>query len=206
MKPHPRDMKSGRTLETWDSWIDEAINDARERGDFDNLPGQGKPIDIEANPLAGDNELGYHVLKNNNMLPHWMELSKELAQSKADLDTFLAQSATRLTRLREHACAMRGDEITPAKASRLRRLLFGSAAGRGSNQGFSLASVEHDRLVTRRQYLERAATVDKRTQEFNSALADDMRWLERPRLLPTQAEAAFDAACLPVRCDESSGD
>jgi hypothetical protein len=29
---------------SWESWVDGLINQARERGDFDNLPGTGKPI------------------------------------------------------------------------------------------------------------------------------------------------------------------
>jgi hypothetical protein len=28
----------------WESWVDRRIRDARERGDFDDLPGRGKPI------------------------------------------------------------------------------------------------------------------------------------------------------------------
>ncbi len=197
-------MKSGRTLETWQSWVDEAINDARERGDYDNLPGQGQPIEIESNPLAGEHELGYHVLKNNNMLPHWMALGKELAQSRAELDAFLRQSATRLDRLRERACAQQAVDAGPAKVPVLRRLLFGARSSEpDAGRGFGPASVEQDRLITRRQYLERAAIVDKRTQEYNSALSDELRWQERPRLLPQQAEAMFDAACPQVRCENA---
>ena len=29
---------------SWDSWIDRQIREAQERGEFDNLPGAGKPI------------------------------------------------------------------------------------------------------------------------------------------------------------------
>ena len=29
---------------SWDSWIEKQIKDAQERGEFDNLPGAGKPI------------------------------------------------------------------------------------------------------------------------------------------------------------------
>jgi hypothetical protein len=29
---------------TWETWIDRLIREARERGEFDNLPGTGKPI------------------------------------------------------------------------------------------------------------------------------------------------------------------
>lgn len=29
---------------TWESWVDRQVREARERGEFDNLPGAGKPI------------------------------------------------------------------------------------------------------------------------------------------------------------------
>lgn len=28
----------------WESWIDQQIREATERGEFDNLPGRGKPL------------------------------------------------------------------------------------------------------------------------------------------------------------------
>jgi Domain of unknown function (DUF1992) len=30
---------------TWESWVDRQIRDGIERGDFENLPGRGKPLD-----------------------------------------------------------------------------------------------------------------------------------------------------------------
>ncbi len=30
---------------TWESWVDRQIRDGIERGEFENLPGQGKPLD-----------------------------------------------------------------------------------------------------------------------------------------------------------------
>ena len=30
---------------SWESWIDRQIREAQERGEFDNLPGRGRPID-----------------------------------------------------------------------------------------------------------------------------------------------------------------
>ena len=33
----------------WQSWVDRQIHDAEQRGDFDNLPGKGKPLaDVDA--------------------------------------------------------------------------------------------------------------------------------------------------------------
>ena len=29
---------------SWESWVDRQVREARERGEFDNLPGHGKPI------------------------------------------------------------------------------------------------------------------------------------------------------------------
>jgi len=29
---------------TWESWIDRQVREGQERGDFDNLPGRGKPL------------------------------------------------------------------------------------------------------------------------------------------------------------------
>ncbi len=38
-------MTSRKPLDTgWESWIDRQIREARERGEFDNLPGTGKPL------------------------------------------------------------------------------------------------------------------------------------------------------------------
>ena len=31
-------------LVTWETWVDRCVREARERGEFDNLPGAGKPI------------------------------------------------------------------------------------------------------------------------------------------------------------------
>ncbi|MDQ3412580.1 MAG: hypothetical protein M3509_10745 [Chloroflexota bacterium] len=60
------------------------------------------------------------------------------------------------------------------------------------------SSVERERQVSKRQYLERAAAVDKHIVEYNAALPDEIRWLERPRLLPEAAAEQFNAACPPV--------
>src|SRR5579884_4289329 len=44
-------------------YIEEQIRQAQERGEFDNLPGYGKPLRLEGNPYEGDKAMGYHLLK-----------------------------------------------------------------------------------------------------------------------------------------------
>lgn len=195
-KPHPRDITADRTLETWESWVDEAIREARERGDFDDLPGTGKPLQLERNPFAGDREIGFHVLKNAELLPRWMELDRELSRSLVALDRFRDQSVERLARLRIRSNRKDGLAEAPNGKVRFFDWLRGSDRFRSSGRRLlDRAEVERERLHARRQYLERATAVDKLIQEYNQALPDEIRWLERARLLPDQAVARFGAAC-----------
>jgi len=62
----------------WESWIDQQIREAQERGEFDNLPGKGKPLDLTPNPYAGDQELAFKVLKDGGYAPEWIELDKAI--------------------------------------------------------------------------------------------------------------------------------
>jgi DnaJ family protein C protein 28 len=62
----------------WESWIDEQIHEAQERGDFDDLPGKGKPLSLTLNPYAQDQELAFKVLKDAGYAPEWIELGKAI--------------------------------------------------------------------------------------------------------------------------------
>ncbi|MFI5273059.1 MAG: DUF1992 domain-containing protein [Ktedonobacterales bacterium] len=70
--------------------IEELIEEARARGEFDNLPGAGKPLVIEKNVFAGDRGLAYSVLKNNAMAPPEIERGKEIDADLARADELLA--------------------------------------------------------------------------------------------------------------------
>jgi DnaJ family protein C protein 28 len=73
----------------WESWIDQQIREAQERGEFDNLPGKGQPLDLTSNPYAQDRELAFKVLKDAGYAPEWIELDKairaKLEKARADL-------------------------------------------------------------------------------------------------------------------------
>ncbi len=62
----------------WESWVDQQIREAQERGDFDNLPGTGKPLDLTPNPYAQEQELAFKVLKDAGYAPEWIELDKAI--------------------------------------------------------------------------------------------------------------------------------
>jgi len=64
----------------FDQIVEALIREAQERGDFDNLPGKGKPIDLRAYfDTPEDVRLVYSVLQNAGMVPVEIELLQEIA-------------------------------------------------------------------------------------------------------------------------------
>lgn len=73
----------------WQDGIDERIREAQERGDFDNLRGKGKPLDLRGNPYAGDWEMAYNAMANAGYVPDWIDRDKEIRQMQAEADAAL---------------------------------------------------------------------------------------------------------------------
>ena len=58
---------------------EQRILEAQRAGAFDNLPGKGKPLQLEdLSWVPEDLRLGYHVLKNAHVLPPEVELLKDI--------------------------------------------------------------------------------------------------------------------------------
>ena len=67
--------------------IEQRIKEANERGDFDDLPGQGEPLDlIDDSNVPEDLRLAYKVLKNADCLPPELEAKREIRQMEDLLD------------------------------------------------------------------------------------------------------------------------
>lgn len=63
--------------------VEEKIRKAMEKGEFDNLPGRGKPIDLsEYFKAPAHLRAGYSLLKNANVIPSEMVLKKEIEELK----------------------------------------------------------------------------------------------------------------------------
>ncbi|MGE0884976.1 MAG: DUF1992 domain-containing protein [Blastocatellales bacterium] len=66
--------------------IEEKIREAMEAGQFDNLQGKGKPINLEDYfSTPADLRLGYSMLKSAHCLPEEIELRKEIEDLKTQL-------------------------------------------------------------------------------------------------------------------------
>ncbi len=77
------------------------IQEAIANGDFEHLPGAGKPIDEEQDAwVPEDLRMAYRILKNAGCIPPELELRNEIATMK-DLIRSLDDSPARTHKLRE---------------------------------------------------------------------------------------------------------
>ena len=71
---------------SFDKLVESKIQEAMEAGAFRNLRGHGKPLaDLSDDRLAGDNWMGFHVLRNGGLLPAWLGLAREIERELEDL-------------------------------------------------------------------------------------------------------------------------
>jgi hypothetical protein len=59
--------------------VEKKIKEAEERGEFENLPGRGRPLKLDDDSrIPADLRLAYKILKNADCLPPEIELQKEI--------------------------------------------------------------------------------------------------------------------------------
>lgn len=85
----PQDSDSPRphrSEQQWQDLISQQIEDAMRAGAFDNLPGKGKPLDLNKNPnTPPDMEIANKLLRDNDLSPGWIADRKEML---AKIETF----------------------------------------------------------------------------------------------------------------------
>jgi DnaJ homolog subfamily C member 28 len=99
-------------------WIsEERIRAAIEEGKFDNLPGMGKPLNLDENPFEPDDmRMTNNLLRSNDFTPAWMEFGKEIER-----DLEIARSRFKAAHSRDSQQAK--SEFSIAIASLNRRIL-----------------------------------------------------------------------------------
>src|SRR6266487_4263229 len=66
-------------MKPWESLIDQKIREAMEQGEFDDLPGKGKPVDTSENPFEDpEMRLAHRMLRNAGFAPSWIEERKDI--------------------------------------------------------------------------------------------------------------------------------
>ena len=92
-----------------ESAIERQIKEAMARGEFDNLSGKGKPLDLEAYfNTPEDLRMAYSILKSNDFVPEEVEIMKEISSLKDRLGTIGDESeqATLRKKLEERSLAL----------------------------------------------------------------------------------------------------
>ncbi len=80
--------------------IDNMIKAAIDRGEFKNLEGEGKPINLDdyfATPE--DVRMGYSVLKSNDIIPEEVDRLKEIAELREKLKSASEDQRPKLAKL-----------------------------------------------------------------------------------------------------------
>ena len=68
--------------------VDEKIKEAIARGEFDNLPGKGEPLNLDAYFATPEHlRMGYSILKSADIIPEEMELLRQIEGLKKSLDS-----------------------------------------------------------------------------------------------------------------------
>ncbi len=71
--------KLAKYMSSTQDLVEEQIRKAVLKGDFDNLEGAGKPLNLYENPYEPPElRMVFRILKNNDFAPYWIELGKEI--------------------------------------------------------------------------------------------------------------------------------
>lgn len=68
------------------SLMDDILKDAMQKGEFDNLPGAGKPLDLKENAhTPAELRMAFKVLKDNDLPPDWIAAGKDVDAAREKL-------------------------------------------------------------------------------------------------------------------------
>ena len=83
----------------WQDFVSQAIEEAMREGAFDNLPGKGKPLNLNENPNEPpDMAMANKILKNNEATPPWIGDRKKLLE---EIESLRGEMAQRWGRMRD---------------------------------------------------------------------------------------------------------
>ncbi|ANQ83414.1 hypothetical protein dqs_0337 [Azoarcus olearius] len=87
------------SLSVFDILAEQRIADALRRGEFDHLPGAGRPLVFDDEPLLSpEQRMANHILKNAGVTPPEIGLRREIAALRARLETLDGEARARARR------------------------------------------------------------------------------------------------------------
>ena len=149
-------------------YIEEQIQEAIARGEFANLPGTGKPLNLDDDPYAGDKSSAYSLLKNEGYAPPEIELLKEIRHETERMEQ-------RLARLCSQGKSMRTRRVPPFESER-----------RAYNAAIEKAAAEYDQKLR---------SLNRKILTFNLTVPLSMHL---PLLEVEKLVQQFRASCPPL--------
>lgn len=100
-------------MDKWGNLVEERLQEAFAEGAFENLPGKGRPLELDEDPLADPHQwLARHILRNSGMSLPWVEERRQIEEA-------FAASTKRLARAwSAYADNSRGAQTHPFAAQR----------------------------------------------------------------------------------------
>lgn len=114
--------------------VEERIQEAIRRGDFDDLPGAGRPLELDDDALVPPEvRIGYRILKNAGLVPPELLERREIADLEASIGALAdfeerKRALARLAVLRMRLGAHRGSGLV-RNARYVRRIVERLAGG-----------------------------------------------------------------------------
>ena len=98
-----KEAESEKAKEPFEDPVETKILKAMAAGEFDNLKGKGKPLDLDKyNQISEHMRIAYHILRNADYVPEEVRLKKEMeelkekikkCESKSEKDKFMKELA-----------------------------------------------------------------------------------------------------------------
>jgi hypothetical protein len=112
-------------MEFFTKLAENRIREAMEAGEFDNLQGQGQPLNLEDDRhIPPELRMAYKILKNADCLPPELTLRQEVVQLQ-DLVAALPDEAEKLKQMRRlNFLMMKLDMMRPVSAQLLEHELY----------------------------------------------------------------------------------
>ncbi len=99
--------------------VDDALEQAVADGEFDDLPGSGKPLSFDQNPhVPADLRTAFRLLNDAGMAPHWIELGRRVQHEIDGIHSFVQAHQQRVQMARQALLDAPADEF----ADRFRRI------------------------------------------------------------------------------------
>ncbi len=180
-------------INSWDEYVQDELRESLERGEFENLPDQGKPIKIWRTDVNPEYDLAFSRLRNAGVKPMWMELDHEVGRLTEELWSSLDRIESSL---KEEIAVMEqadfsGEESGARWQERLRHW-FRQDFGKPERPRPTVPTILSLRERERERFLEQAAILDKKIVAYHESLPAGGEYLQKLRWLPARAAKTFD--------------